>query len=590
MIKEMALSLTNRHHFIDEAKLGDWQKLAKDTFVSLYDYDEHVIEYVKNKGSLSGYDGLIYMPDEFILDVDGSSPKAAREKTIGLTLLLKDLTVPYNLYFSGTGFHVGIPASAFRWKPSKDLHINVKAALLNAGIFEYADPSVTDKIRIVRLNNTMNMKSKLWKQCIPESYLYDPEDIFLAKMIKLEGKSPSYEWECDPVFDALSKPKNEEQAIVQKQNHGRNPDPVNYPCIASMLNGAVRGSRHASALRITAHLRWTYPEDVVRLVMEGWRQKVDSKDHPFTEKEMASIVENTYTGHGGSGYRYGCNDEIMDSHCKNTCRLYKAKASQTLMDASSMEAQLIDFYTKEQNGINLGEPYGQDFPVYPGEVVIVQAPPKSMKTMVLQNWVNHFKRPTYFMEMEMSPRQMWSRFVMIENGWNEEQIKEHYSQMKNGISQGFNWLTMDYSSCHPFELQKRIQMLPRKPEIVIVDHMGLLRSKQKDNNMKGEEASQGLMELAVQQNIIVIAVSEITKQAFSEGMNLASAKGSFRIAYNANKVISITPSKNKDGHIKSLHIKSEANREREVLDARVWVNGVQIKGQEKPAYEQQVFN
>ena len=590
MIKEMALSLTNRHHFIDTNKVGDWQGLAKDTFISLYDYDEYVIDFVKNKGSLSGFDGLIYMPDEFILDVDGSSPKAAREKTVGLTLLLKDLLVPYNLYFSGTGFHLGIPSSAFRWKPSNDLHINVKAALLNAGIFEYADPSVTDKIRIIRLNNTLNMKSNLWKQCIPDSDLYLELDAFLQKM-KVRGKIiPNYELECDPVFDVLSKKKDKKDTMVKDQDHGRNPDPVNYPCISSMLSGAVRGSRHATALRITAHLRWTYPEQIVRLVMEDWRQKVTNNEHPFTEKEMASIVENCYTGHGGSGYRYGCNDEIMDNHCKNSCRLYKAKASQTLMDASSMEANLIDFYTKEQNGINLGEPYGQHFPVYPGEVVILQAPPKSMKTMVLQNWVNHFKRPTYFMEMEMSPRQMWARFVMIENGWSEEQIAEHYSQMKNGISQGFNWLTMDFSSCHPFELQKRIQMLPRKPEIVIVDHMGLLRSKQKDNNMKGEEASQGLMELAVQQNIIVIAVSEITKQAFNEGMNLASAKGSFRIAYNANKVISVAPQKNPEGLIRALHIKSEANREKEVLDARVFVDGVQIKGQEKSAYEQQVIN
>ena len=176
----------------------------------------------------------------------------------------------------------------------------------------------------------------------------------------------------------------------------------------------------------------------------------------------------------------------------------------------------------------------------------------------------------------MSPRQMWARFVMIENGWSEEQIAEHYSQMKNGISQGFNWLTMDFSSCHPFELQKRIQMLPRKPEIVIVDHMGLLRSKQKDNNMKGEEASQGLMELAVQQNIIVIAVSEITKQAFNEGMNLASAKGSFRIAYNANKVLSLTPFKDENKLIKSLRLECTANRERESLDLQLPVKDALI--------------
>jgi hypothetical protein len=93
------------------------------------------------------------------------------------------------------------------------------------------------------------------------------------------------------------------------------------------------------------------------------------------------------------------------------------------------------------------------------------------------------------------------------------------------------------------------------------------------------------MELAVQHNIIVFAVSEITKQAFHEGMNLASSRGSFRIAYNANKVISINPTKS-GGLITQLHIKTEANREKENLDIRLWVTGVKIKGVEKAAYEQ----
>ena len=98
----MALGLQNRHHFINIVKMSDWQNVPKDTYMSLYDYDEHVKKYFKDNGKLSGYDGLIYMPDEVLLDVDGSSPGQARNLTIGLTLLLKDLMVPYNIYFSGT--------------------------------------------------------------------------------------------------------------------------------------------------------------------------------------------------------------------------------------------------------------------------------------------------------------------------------------------------------------------------------------------------------------------------------------------------------------------------------------------------------
>ena len=84
------------------------------------------------------------------------------------------------------------------------------------------------------------------------------------------------------------------------------------------------------------------------------------------------------------------------------------------------------------------------------------------------------------------------------------------------------------------------------------------------------------MELAIKNNVIVFAVSEITKQAFHEGMDITSAKGSFRIGYNANKVLSLTPYKDEDNLIKSLHLISTANREKEGLNVRLNVNDVKI--------------
>ena len=161
MIKEYAFGLSNRHHF---GEINDMQKyagMAQDTFMSLWDYDEYVIDYVKKNKTLSGYDGILYMPDEFILDIDGSNPENAQEKCIGLTILLNDYCIPYRLYFSGTGFHVGIPGKAFRWKPCTDLHLKVKDILKEAEIYEYADSSVSDKTRIIRVVNTLNSKSGL---------------------------------------------------------------------------------------------------------------------------------------------------------------------------------------------------------------------------------------------------------------------------------------------------------------------------------------------------------------------------------------------------------------------------------------------
>ena len=166
---------------------------------------------------------------------------------------------------------------------------------------------------------------------------------------------------------------------------------------------------------------------------------------------------------------------------------------------------------------------------------------------------------------------------MIENGWTEEELKSHYKQMRNGMEDKFKWLTVDYSSSYANELEKRITMLPRIPELVVVDHMGLFRTKHKDLNMKIEEVSQCLMEVAVKYGIVVFAVSEISKHAFAEGMNIASSRGSFRIAYNANKLISITPYKNQQtGLIEYLTVKSDKNREKEHLDIKLQVNNVRI--------------
>ena len=137
--------------------------MAQDTFMSLWDYDAYVVDFVKKNKTLSSYDGMLYMPDEFILDVDGANPERAQDKTIGLTIMLDDMCIPYQVYFSGTGFHVGIPGNAFRWKPCPDLHLKVKDELKAKGIYEYADVSVSDKTRIIRLVNTLNSKSKLWK-------------------------------------------------------------------------------------------------------------------------------------------------------------------------------------------------------------------------------------------------------------------------------------------------------------------------------------------------------------------------------------------------------------------------------------------
>ena len=517
-----------------------------------------------------------------MLDVDGENTPDARDKLGGLLELLKQLDVPSKVYFSGTGFHVGIPSSAFKWKPHKNLHIKVKEELNRFEIFNFADSSVTDKTRIIRVPNTMNSKSGLYKvEIMPDgvdAMMNCDDEAFIVGMKKL-AKEPSdltpLNLDCKPVFDVMI--NDVEKPIVSKVT---NYDNKHHTCIQKMMEGAPKGKRHMVALRIAAYLRWRFPQDIVKMIMEKWRQKV-SVDHEFKENEMENIIKGCYEGHGGEGYTYGWDDPIIKFYCDTSCKLHKGRRSlntESVMNASLMEKELIEFYARDHEPINIGSLYGQDFPIYPGEVVIIQAPPASMKTMLLQNWMVALKKPTYFIEMEMSPRQIWSRFVMIENKWTHEQLIEHYSKLQNGQETKFDWLTVDYSSPYPGDLEKKISMMENKPELVVVDHMGLFKSKKYDNNMKVEEVSQALMELAVKYNVVVFAVSEISKSAFKEGMDISSSRGSFRVAYNANKLLSLVPYRNKETNlIEMIHIKSDKNREREFLNVRLNVNNVRIE-------------
>ena len=125
MIREFAFGLSNRHHFFPTDNAVKWENVAKDTFLSLYGYDDSVIKYFEEKKTLSGFDGDIYLPKEFILDVDGVEIEEAQDKTVKLVNILEGLKVPTNIYFSGRGFHVSIPDTAFKWNPGKNLHLKV---------------------------------------------------------------------------------------------------------------------------------------------------------------------------------------------------------------------------------------------------------------------------------------------------------------------------------------------------------------------------------------------------------------------------------------------------------------------------------
>ena len=68
----------------------------------------------------------------------------------------------------------------------------------------------------------------------------------------------------------------------------------------------------------------------------------------------------------------------------------------------------------------------------------------------------------------------------------------------------------------------------------------------------------------------------------TEGMNISSVRGSFRIAYNASKILSLTTKKDSEGLVCQMMIKTTANREKGSLDTIVNVNNLNIIPEDNP--------
>ena len=101
--------------------------------------------------------------------------------------------------------------------------------------------------------------------------------------------------------------------------------------------------------------------------------------------------------------------------------------------------------------------------------------------------------------------------------------------------------------------------------------IGLMQSKNKDINGKMEEVMEALKNLAIRHSIIVIGISEVTKESMNTKTGtppIMAGRGSARIAYTANKVLGLKPYKS-DGAIGMIELTCIANREREQLNVRL---------------------
>jgi Primase C terminal 1 (PriCT-1) len=332
-------------------------------YATYFFFSDEVLTYMSAQGdnappSVAGYEGKVWSP--FLpIDLDHMEVTPALEAAKRLSSFLLELwTIDprgLQIYFSGLkGFHLLLDTRLFgRIAPSKHLpmifdSIRRHLALeLPEPLRETVDLSIKDRVRLLRLPNTIHEKSKLYKIILSPTELenLNPEQIreLASKARPLRFSDETGLVSC---VDIKANPKASELfSRVRRQTAKLTRKPFVYrirrPADLSKLDflcAGVRkiweshiepGYRNNCAIRLASEFRLMglAGEETEQKLLE-WNQRNGIELSPT---ELQSVVRSAYQHR--FPYRYSCRDPILQRYCPlpdlKSCRGLVADRSKT---------------------------------------------------------------------------------------------------------------------------------------------------------------------------------------------------------------------------------------------------------------------
>jgi len=563
----------NRGMLIPYNMINNYMEPTQALYRSVYLYGQDAKDYVDKTDSLKNFFGIRSI-DKIPVDIDKGDN--SNEKTLdilrSIMLELEEAGIgcgSFQPYFSGSGYHLMLSGELFNFKASPDLPYIVKQTMNK--LMPDIDLSIYMRTGIYRVQHTPNQKTGLFK--IPltreETFSLNPSQIFeLAKEQRFDFKYHDLEANSELEDRVIT-----EVPDIRVFNKISEPTTL-IPCVQSMLNkGPQQGKRHITAMRIASHFkRHGIPSHYAKLSMLYWNNK------SMNETSVNELVENVYN----RNYRYGCQDKIMLEHCKTQCIYFRRKDYfVNVKNASEMQQELKDRLTTDFTGktINLGKMLGVDKEsiIYPGELVTIFGPTGSNKTTFAQNialgvdFVNNcivkeWQIPTLFLSLELSSWYVHRRHLQIVSGKSKEEVNHNYDELYKHHKNELEHLVVQTISPTVEGISDKVREI--QPSLVVVDYIDLVDTPP---HVRGEYEkikyiSHGLSNLAVNNDLIIIQVSQVSREySRNEVLDLYAGKGSGAIENASRKVIGL----NGQSSSKIRTLKLFKNTDGELFDTTV---------------------
>lgn len=303
------------------------------------------------------------------------------------------------------------------------------------------------------------------------------------------------------------------------------------------------------------------------------------------------IIDNFQKREQWSFYKEALSDletkssqKVADNILDKIAKLENESQSVSVYDGADMAAGLQEIWKKPLVGIESGIPTLDKMlngGFYPQKLYVIGAAPGSGKTSFSQQVIlNAIKKDikALFFSMEMEKENVFTRFlsamtkinpfrILINNIYNHEQYRfneacKDWEKLRDKIS------VADKGSLTINQIRATAKRIKRKKNIglVVVDYIQIIATREKTNLNEAtliKENVTALKEIAKDLNVVVIALSQITKDSLGGRPGLKSLKGSGGIAEGADTVINMWTDSDQEqegNQIKNLNLEIAKNR------------------------------
>ena len=516
------------YHWVDTA-FGDWRRRnsplriqeidgatpgdRRDCFVTWHRFPLEYSQHVKATSSVAGYAGASYA-DFLPIDFDGEDLAHVHGQ---VQEFLKVLELTYEidglhgvrLYFSGAkGFHVCLSSALFGgWEPSFELPWRLKelARRLTEG-FE-VDDKIYDQNRLLRLSNTINGKSGLYKIPLETSQVLHES---IDAITSLANSPCRVVW---PAWDDVA-PSPACAALWKSVGHQQPQKAPSVDVGALFAIGMKEGDgRDNQAFAVARYCRdHKFPEAVANQFLAVWdAAQVD----PLGTQVLQQKVRSAYARLDGTGDTdITAADVLTPQELAQQYGLYIEKLKSTRIT------------------LGLGPVDGRLRGVAPGEVCTLMAKAGVGKTALLQNILRHIaakhEATSLFCSLEQPLAQVFERYAQMGMDRSGEQVEAAWATEHDLIATtvkadlgertmtcGRN-LTLD-------QLEQALDVAETKAgrpvAVLAVDYLGLLDTRDLDKSLYGQvsRAAREMKNLAKRRDLAVICLCQVSRAAGDDG-------------------------------------------------------------------------